>query len=38
MKGKRCFLWFKHKIKFFKGEGYKCSICGKPKSQCGGDK
>ena len=37
MKKKKRFSWFKHKyhiIKDYGNEGYRCSICGKPKSQC----
>ena len=24
-----CFLWFKHKVKYKKGQGFKCVRCGK---------
>lgn len=34
MKKNKCFLWFKHKIKYFEGRGYRCSRCGKPKGKC----
>lgn len=31
-KNKRCFLWFRHKIVYIKGYGYRCKHCGKPAS------
>lgn len=33
MKG-RCFLWFKHKIKYHGRFGYRCSRCLKTKKEC----
>lgn len=29
----KCFLWFKHKIVYIKGHGWRCKYCGKSKSQ-----
>ena len=29
----RCFLWFRHKIVYIKGYGYRCKHCGKPVSE-----
>lgn len=34
MKLGKCFWWIKHKIEATENEGYRCSRCGKPKSQC----
>lgn len=33
-KGNKCFLWFKHRIRYKIGYGYKCWICGQPKMDC----
>jgi hypothetical protein len=30
----RCFLFFHHKMKHYKGFGYRCKYCGKPKFNC----
>ena len=32
-KSKRCFLWFKHKIVYVNGHGYRCKYCGLPKTK-----
>lgn len=34
MKPGKCFWWVKHKIINTVSDGYRCSRCGKPKSQC----
>lgn len=32
---KRCYLFFKHRIKKIPGQGSRCIFCGRLKSQCG---
>lgn len=34
MKKDKCFWWFRHKIIWVNGFGWRCKKCGKPKSQC----